>query len=183
MRADIENLVTSVEKSLSSSSLKDIKIASFMRWDLPFEDGIRNLTDRALKRFEDLGASVEVVNLPMPMEKVWEAWITLRSWSISNSLSEEFKDLEKRKLMKKPLLWEINRGLSLKSEDIVQASKTRSEWFEKMASSTSSNTALAVEYSSARDLPIPILWAPCPGHTKALTTNNSSFLFCRYLPQ
>ena len=36
--------------------------------------------------------------------------------------------------MKKPLLWEINRGLSLKSEDIVQASKTRSEWFEKMAS-------------------------------------------------
>lgn len=123
-----------VDTSLSSSSLKDIKIASFMRWDLPFEDGIRNLTDRALKRFEDLGASVEVVNLPMSMEKVWEAWITLRSWSISNSLSEEFKDLEKRKLMKKPLLWEINRGLSLKSEDIVQASKTRSEWFEKMAS-------------------------------------------------
>ncbi len=123
-----------VDTSLSSSSLKDIKIASFMRWDLPLEDGIRNLTDRALKRFEDLGASVEVVNLPMSMEKVWEAWITLRSWSISNSLSEEFKDLEKRKLMKKPLLWEINRGLSLKSEDIVQASKTRSEWFEKMAS-------------------------------------------------
>jgi amidase len=67
------------------------------------------------------------------MEKVWEAWITLRSWSISNSLFKEFNDPEKRRLMKKPLIWEITRGLSLKSDKIVQASKTRSEWFKKMA--------------------------------------------------
>ena len=36
--------------------------------------------------------------------------------------------------MKKPLIWEIKRGLSLNNNEIVQASKTRSEWFKKMAS-------------------------------------------------
>ena len=118
---------------LRARSLKNKRIIFFMRWDLPFEDEIRDLTEQALKKFEELGAFVEVIDLPMPMEKVWEAWITLRSWSISNSLSEEFQDPIKRKLMKKPLIWEIMRGQSLNIEDIVEASKIRSEWFKEMA--------------------------------------------------
>ena len=122
-----------VDVSLKDRSLQNKRIASFMCWDLPLEEGIRDLTEKSLKKFEELGASVEVIDLPMSMEKVWEAWITLRSWSISNSLFKEFNDPEKRKLMKKPLIWEITRGLSLKSDEIVQASKTRSEWFKKMA--------------------------------------------------
>ena len=122
-----------VDISLKDRSLQNKRIVSFMRWDLPLEEGIRDLTEKSLKKFEELGASVEVIDLPMSMEKVWEAWITLRSWSISNSLFKEFNDPEKRKLMKKPLIWEITRGLSLKSDEIVQASKTRSEWFKKMA--------------------------------------------------
>ena len=118
---------------LSARSLKNKRIISFMRWDLPFEDETKDLTEQALKKFEELGAFVEVIDLPMPMEKVWEAWITLRSWSISNSLSEEFQDPIKRKLMKKPLIWEIMRGQSLNIEEIVEASKIRSEWFKEMA--------------------------------------------------
>ena len=105
-----------------------------MSWDLPLEEGIRDLTEKSLKKFEELGAFVEVIDLPMAMEKVWEAWITLRSWSVANSLAKEFDDPEKRKLMKEPLIWEIKRGLSLKNDEIVRASKTRSEWFKKMAS-------------------------------------------------
>lgn len=118
---------------LRARSLKNKRIISFMRWDLPFEDETKDLTEQALKKFEELGAFVEVIDLPMPMEKVWEAWITLRSWSISNSLSEEFQDPIKRKLMKKPLIWEIMRGQSLNIEEIVEASKIRSEWFKEMA--------------------------------------------------
>ena len=105
-----------------------------MGWDLPLEEGIRDLTEQSLKKFEELGASVEVVDLPMDMGKVWEAWITLRSWSVASSLAKEFNDPEKQRLMKKPLIWEIKRGLSLNNNEIVQASKTRSEWFKKMAS-------------------------------------------------
>ena len=123
-----------VDIPLKDHSLKNKKIISFMSWDLPLEEGIRDLTEKSLKKFEELGALVEIVELPMAMEKVWEAWITLRSWSIANSLAKEFDDPEKRKLMKKPLKWEIKRGLLLKSDEIVQASKTRSEWFKKMAS-------------------------------------------------
>ena len=118
---------------LRARSLKNKRIISFMRWDLPFEDETKDLTEQALKKFEELGAFVEVIDLPMPMEKVWEAWITLRSWSISNSLSQEFQDPIKRKLMKKPLIWEIMRGQSLNIEEIVEASKIRSEWFKEMA--------------------------------------------------
>ena len=123
-----------VNVPLEDHSLKNKKIISFMGWDLPLEEGIRDLTEQSLKKFEELGASVEVVDLPMDMEKVWEAWITLRSWSIASSLSKEFNDPEKQRLMKKPLIWEIKRGLSLNNNKIVQASKTRSEWFKQMAS-------------------------------------------------
>ena len=35
--------------------------------------------------------------------------------------------------MKKPLIWEIMRGQSLNIEEIVEASKIRSEWFKEMA--------------------------------------------------
>ena len=87
-----------VNVPLKDHSLKNKKIISFMGWDLPLEEGIRDLTEQSLKKFEELGASVEVVDLPMDMEKVWEAWITLRSWSVASSLSKEFNDPEKRKL-------------------------------------------------------------------------------------
>ena len=123
-----------IDVSLKNRSLKNKRIISFMGWDLPLEEGIRDLTEKSLKKFEDLGASVEVVDLPMDMEKVWQAWITLRSWSVANSLANEFDDPKKRKQMKKPLIWEIKRGLSLKNDEIVKASETRSEWFKKMAS-------------------------------------------------
>ncbi len=122
-----------IDVPLKDRSLKNKKIISFMGWDLPLEEGIRDLTEKSLKKFEELGAYVEVIDLPMDMEKIWEAWITLRSWSVSNVLSKEFDDPKKRKVMKKSLIWEIKRGLSLKSDEIVRASKTRSEWFSEMA--------------------------------------------------
>ena len=93
-----------VDVSLKDRSLKNKKIISFMGWDLPLEEGIRDLTEQSLKKFEELGASVEVVDLPMEMEKIWKAWITLRSWSVANSLAKEFDDPKKRRQMKQPLI-------------------------------------------------------------------------------
>ena len=105
-----------------------------MGWDLPLEEGIRDLTEQSLKKFEELGASVEVIDLPMDMEKVWEAWITLILVCRQLALQRNLMIQKKQRLMKKPLIWEIKRGLIAQNNEIVQASKTRSEWFKKMAS-------------------------------------------------
>ena len=49
--------------------------------------------------------------------------------------------------------------------------------FAPSAKSTSSNTARAAAKFAARALPIPTVWLPCPGNTKAIAMASVNFAF------
>ncbi|WP_164658577.1 amidase [Tropicibacter sp. Alg240-R139] len=92
----------------------------------PTEDGILALCEQALGVFADLGCRVESVPPPFASEEIWESWVNLRSWAVSNSLGPL---LEAHEDLKDSAIWEVERGLALTGRQIQRASAIRSDWF------------------------------------------------------
>ena len=73
----------------------------------PMEPGILELCEAAAKTFEDLGHTVEAVAPPFPAERIWDAWITLRSFAVAAGL-RVFND--RREHLKDTAIWELSNG-------------------------------------------------------------------------
>ncbi|CUH83658.1 amidase [Thalassovita mediterranea] len=97
----------------------------------PMEAGVLDTCESALGVFEQLGC--EVVELPAPFEaaKLWNAWCTLRSWSIAGTLSPLHANLASRGQLKEEAIWEIERGKALSAMAVHRASVVRSDWFRR----------------------------------------------------
>jgi amidase len=93
---------------------------------MPYEDGILPLCRNALADFPD--ALVEDVAPPYPAAKIWDAWITLRSWAVAARLGVFHADPAKRAQLKPEAIWEIERGLGMSAMEVHRASVLRSEW-------------------------------------------------------
>lgn len=112
--------------------LQGLRIGWLGDWGgaFPMESGILSVCRDAVGVFEDLGAQVEDEPPPFSAERIWDSWITLRSWSVAAGLepllgqSAELKDTAQ---------WELNRGLALSAMDVHRASVERSEWFRRAA--------------------------------------------------
>jgi amidase len=122
----------------------------------PTDAGILPLCEAALRVFKDLGAQVEPVAPPMPAEAIWEAWTTLRSWSIAMRQAETYSDPARRALLKPELLWEIERGMSMSAAQVHAASAIRSDHFRAMAGLFQRFDALVLP--SAQVWPFPLEW-------------------------
>ena len=108
---------------------------------LPFEPGILALCRAALAQMEAAGAVVEDVPPPFPLEKIWESWITLRSWSVAAGIAP----LAQRKAdLKDSAVWELERGLALSAMEVHRASVQRSDWFLRAAALFDSYDALVL---------------------------------------
>lgn len=94
------------------------------------EQGIIDLCETSLRVFEDLGCVVESVAPPFPAERIWDSWITLRSWAVAGGLAPLMRHKE---ALKDTAIWEIERGLGFSAMDVHRASVTRSEWFKAAA--------------------------------------------------
>jgi amidase len=99
----------------------------------PMEPGILDLCTAALAQFEDMGARVEPVTPPMTADALWEAWCTLRAFSIAARLGPLHADPARRARLKPEAIWEIERGLSLTAMAVERASAVRSAWFAAAA--------------------------------------------------
>ncbi|CUH66664.1 Glutamyl-tRNA(Gln) amidotransferase subunit A [Thalassovita gelatinovora] len=95
------------------------------------ESGVMQTCTQALKSFERMGSIVEEIAPPFPAEQIWDAWITLRSWSIAAKLGPLLET--HRDDLKPEAIWEIERGLKLSAMEVNQASVVRSQWFRKAA--------------------------------------------------
>jgi len=91
----------------------------------PMEAGILDTCEGALKTFADLGHSVEAVAPPFPAEKIWESWITLRSFAVAAGL-RVFEG--RRAHLKETAIWELERGLAMTAQQVQEASDLRSDW-------------------------------------------------------
>ena len=139
-------------------SLEGRRIGWLADWGgaLPFEAGILEASELAMETWRSLGCVTEAVAPPFPMEEMWEAWITLRSWSVAGRLAPLMADTRMRAGLKREALWEAERGLALTGMEVIWASEVRSRWFRKAARLF--QTYDAVVLPSAQMWPFPVDW-------------------------
>lgn len=97
------------------------------------DPGILETCEAALGTFADLGCRVEPVSPPFPADLLWDAWITLRTWSRVAGLGDLYRDAAMRPLLKPEIIAEIEAGLALSAADVQGASVIRSAWFTALA--------------------------------------------------
>lgn len=99
---------------------------------LPIEAGLLELSEEALRPLDDMGHRVVPCAGPFDADRMWQSWITLRSFAVANGSFTLYADPEKRKRLKPEALWEIERGLSMSAMDLHQAAQSRAAWFDRV---------------------------------------------------
>jgi len=96
---------------------------------LPFEPGVLELCERALRVFERLGCIVECAVPDYPVQQVWQNWLVLRASQVSALLKPFYLQPERRAQMKREAQWEVERGLKLSAAEVYDASLERTNWY------------------------------------------------------
>jgi amidase len=100
---------------------------------LPFEPGILELCTQSFEVFESLGCHVEATGIDFPPQQIWEAWVTLRHWLVAGDLGPLYADPARRARMKPEAQWEVSGALAYTANDVYQASKARTSWYQAAA--------------------------------------------------
>jgi amidase len=101
---------------------------------IPFDPGVLDLCEGALKVFESLGCIVETAIPDYPLEPVWNSWLKIRAWQIAAMLNGPYADPAKRALMKPELQWEIENGLKVSAFEVMDANVVRTAWYQAVRS-------------------------------------------------
>lgn len=146
----------SVTRLAATSGLRGKRIGWLADWGgaWPFEEGILPLCEAALARMETEGVVVEHLAPPASREEIWEAWTSLRSFSIASRNEADFNNPDARAQMKEALVWEIERGLRLSGADIRRASASRLRLFTALARLFADYDALAVPTTQVWPFPV-----------------------------
>ena len=121
--------------TVNAADMKGKRVGWLGDWsgNLKFESGLFESSQRAVSQFEVLGATVELVVPNFPGEYLWESWTKLRSWKLACSHQHFLDDPVFANQLKPAVLWEIENGKSLSTQDLNNASKQRSDWFLRAA--------------------------------------------------
>ncbi|MFD0908951.1 amidase [Ruegeria arenilitoris] len=138
---------------LSVESLDGMRIGWLGDWGgaFPTEEGILNQCSNELAIFEGLGATVEDVPPPFDAERLWDSWITLRSWNVAASL---LPLADRKDVLKDTAQWELERGLALTAMEVHAASVTRSDWYRRAVELFAEYDALVLP--AAQVWPFPV---------------------------
>jgi amidase len=98
---------------------------------LPTEPGLLDLCSRSLEGLTAHGAIVEACKPDYGMARLWQTWLTLRHWAIG-SARDLYDDLEKRKLLKPELVWEIEGSFGIEAATVAQAGIARADWYRAL---------------------------------------------------
>jgi amidase len=113
------------------ASVKGLRIGWLGSLDgqLAFEDGVMEVCEDGLQTLSDLGCIVEPAKLGFDAERLWQAWLVLRSALAGGALSAHYADPKRRALLKPEAVWEVENGLRNTALDVYRASVARSDWF------------------------------------------------------
>lgn len=131
-------------------------MAGRLVWGLSDGGGVLDHAAAAVARLGAMGCVVEAVSAPFKAADIWEAWITLRSWSVSVGLGALYDNAGMRAKLKPEAIWEIERGRALTLAQVQAASVIRSRWFEKAASLFETYDAFVLP--TAQCYPFPVEW-------------------------
>lgn len=132
---------------------KELRLAWLGDWGgaYPMEPGVLDTCEAALNGF-----AIDHIAPPFPAAQLWDAWITLRSWSVANGLGPLYAQKHMRDALKPAAIWEIERGQALSVADIDRASLIRSHWFQTAAKLFKTYDALVLP--TAQCFPFPLEW-------------------------
>ncbi len=99
---------------------------------LPMEAGVMDTCTQALRHFEAIGCTVEAVQPDFSMERLWQTWLTLRSFLVAGIAGPLYADPKLRAQMKPEAIWEVEGGLKLSAADVYRASTDRSAWYQAL---------------------------------------------------
>ena len=99
---------------------------------LPMEPELLDITQQALTHFKTLGCTVEHLVPNFALEQLWNAWLTLRSFTFAGGHAQHYHAKDKRALLKPEAIWEIERGLALTGPEIFAAAKVRTAWYQEL---------------------------------------------------
>lgn len=98
---------------------------------LATESGLLDLCQRSLNRISDHGVIVEDCMPAYDMARLWQTWLTLRHWALSN-LKELYDDPAKKQLLKPEAIWEIEGSFDMLASQIAEAAVARSDWYKAL---------------------------------------------------
>src|SRR5215469_10896056 len=99
---------------------------------LEMQPGILELCQKSFSAFESTGCKVEAAKPDFAMEKLWNAWLTLRHSLSASGLAALYNDPQKRAKLKPEIQWEIEGGLNVTAMEFQNASQVRSDWYRAL---------------------------------------------------
>ncbi|MFY3383815.1 amidase [Paracidovorax sp. MALMAid1276] len=97
---------------------------------LAMEPGVLATCEQALAHFGTLGCSVEPVVPDFDFERLWQAWLDLRSFQVGGANAALYRNPKSHALLKPEAVWEIERGLRLTALQVYDAARVRSAWYD-----------------------------------------------------
>ncbi len=125
---------------------------------LPFEPGILDLCEGALKRFEALGAVVEPLSLGYPPDEVWQTWLTWRRFLVAGTLGPYGADPKKHAQLKPEAQWEYDQGQGLSGPQVYAASLNRTRFYRHMVSLFERFDLLVLPTTQVWPFPVEWTW-------------------------
>ena len=99
---------------------------------LPFEPGVLEVCRKALDVLSAMGCEVVEVTPPFDFAKLWDCWLTLRSFSVAHGLRGFYDKPEARAKLNAQMHYEFELALGKSAEDIHTASVVRTSWHAAM---------------------------------------------------
>jgi amidase len=99
---------------------------------LATEPGVLELCQEAQDTFRAIGCQVEPARFDFDPAELWKAYVSLRQAAAANSLGADYRDSDRRKLIKPEIQWELEGGLGLSAADLLHASSVRSNWYRAL---------------------------------------------------
>jgi amidase len=111
---------------------------------LPMESGVLEVCQDALKVLETTGHSVDTTSLGMQPEEIWDAWLVWRK-ALAGASTGAYAHLPNWREKAKPeAQWEYDQSLDLTGTQLMQASATRTRFYQSMLTLFESFDVLAI---------------------------------------
>ena len=127
------NLTNTFEEThIKDEDFSNIKIGwlSDMNSNYKFESGIMNICEQILKSLEKNKIKIESLKPKININNLWYSWCVLRAKSIyEDVVSMKLKDINE---MTTQAIWEHNKGIELKDENIQAALKLRKHCIDEV---------------------------------------------------
>jgi amidase len=130
---------------------------------LPFEPGIIDLCETALKRFAEAGLLVDPVTPKFDWPALWRAFVVLRQFGMGERFAAVYDNPAARDLMKPELQWEIEQYRKLTVLDLQQALNVRTAWYDAALAMFGKYDYLALPAAQVFPFPIQERWPAAIG--------------------